>query len=260
MFQASRSFLQRLVRNYGYRFCVYLTSVYFGLKGPVYQMIVSGQLPYFKSIGVSGELYQSYGTVASTPWAMKAAIGILSDAVPVLGWHKRPYMLIASVMGSASLVVLAAVQMQHSTAPLAAFLLMCVSLQLAVVDLLSEGTYAAQMATKPETGADVVSYVWGLYMLGTFLGSSVSGPVADHFNPRGIFWVCLPLALQVILSTFFLPEDRLPPGRRGFRTDKVLFNADGATFPACLNYADLKSCSHPDCTPILYLCRSVSFL
>jgi hypothetical protein len=96
MFQSPRTYLRRLVVNYGEHFCVLLCSVYGGLKGPVFQMMTSAQLPYFKSIGITGQQYQSYGTVASTPWAMKAAIGITSDAMPLWGWHKRPYILIGS--------------------------------------------------------------------------------------------------------------------------------------------------------------------
>lgn len=102
---------------------------------------------------------------------------------------------------------------------------MCVSLQLAVVDLLTEGTYAAMIAIMPETGSDLVSFVWGLYMIGSFVGSSVAGPLADYFNPRIIFWVCLPLALQVVGTSTMLPEEQLPRNRRGFRSDKVRFTS-----------------------------------
>jgi MFS family permease len=137
------------------------------------------------------------------------------------GWHKRPYIVATSLVGSAALLVLATVQMSEATAPVAAVLLMFVSLQLATVDLLAEGTYARLMASMPETGADVVTFVWGLYMAGSFIGSTVAGPLSDHFNPRVVFFVCLPLALQVIPLSAFLPEERLPPDRRGFRRDKL---------------------------------------
>jgi MFS family permease len=124
-------------------------------------------------------------------------------------------------MGVFALLALATVQMSATTAPIAAILLMFVSLQLATVDLLTEGTYAALMRAVPESGADVVTFVWGLYMVGTFAGSAVAGPISDHFNPRMIFFVCLPLALQIIPMLSFLPEKQLPVGQRGFRRDKV---------------------------------------
>jgi BT1 family len=83
--QGARVYLSRLSDAYGLSFLSLLCSVYLGLKGPVYTMITSGQLPYFKSIGITGERFQSYGVVASTPWAMKAVIGIVSDSLPILG-------------------------------------------------------------------------------------------------------------------------------------------------------------------------------
>jgi MFS family permease len=221
MIAAPRAFLQRLIASYGSGFCLLLLSCYGGLKGPVFQMTTSALLPYFKNIGITGQRYQSMTTVASTPWAMKSLLGLMSDAVPLFGYHKRPYILMASAFGVIALITLAAVEMSEATAPVAALLLMFVSLQLATVDLLVEGTYAALMATMPETGSDVVTFVWALYMIGSFVGSTLAGPIADHFNARTIFWVCLPLCLQIIPMSSFLPEEKLPPDRRGVRMDKV---------------------------------------
>jgi hypothetical protein len=33
-------------------------------------------------------LRQVYGIISTAPWAMKALIGTVSDAVPLFGWHK----------------------------------------------------------------------------------------------------------------------------------------------------------------------------
>ena len=34
--------------------------------------------------------------VAGTPWAIKGAIGVLSDAYPLFGWHKKSYIICVS--------------------------------------------------------------------------------------------------------------------------------------------------------------------
>lgn len=185
-------------------------------------------LPYFKALNITGEKYQSYGTVAQTPWAMKAAIGLLSDTIPLFGYHKRSYIVLVSAFGTIAFAVLGFVQFAAWLAPLAAFLLLLGNLQLATVDLLCEGKYAEMMVAKPESGSDLVTFVWGLYMVGTFVGSVVAGPVADNFNPRYIFIVCLPLAAQVIFPTAlgWLPEERLPPESRTVRMDKVRKHPD----------------------------------
>lgn len=225
MFSAGRQnftdYTTRLTTSFGLTFCYFLASVYLGLKGPVYTMLQSAQLPFFKSIGVTGERFQSFGIVASTPWSLKAAIGLLSDSLPILGYHKRPYILISSLVGVAALLALSVIPFTNATAPIPAVLMSFVSLQLATADLLTEGTYAAKMRDVPDTGADVVTFVWGLYMVGVFFGSSLAGPLADVFNPRVIFVVCLPLALQVIPTSAYLPEMRLPPHDRGFRSAKL---------------------------------------
>lgn len=83
--RAARVYLARLSEAYGTPFLALLCSVYLGLKGPAYTMIMSAQLPYFKSIGITGQRFQSFTIVSSTPWAMKAVIGIVSDSLPILG-------------------------------------------------------------------------------------------------------------------------------------------------------------------------------
>lgn len=83
--RAARVYLARLSDAYGTPFLGLLCSVYLCLKGPAYTMIMSAQLPYFKSIGITGQRFQSFTIVASTPWAMKAVIGIVSDSLPIMG-------------------------------------------------------------------------------------------------------------------------------------------------------------------------------
>lgn len=185
-------------------------------------------LPYFKRLNVTGDRYQSFGTVAQTPWAMKAAIGLLSDTVPFFGYHKRSYIILVSVLGTICFALIGSIQLTEALAPVAAVLIMMGHLQLATVDLLCEGKYAEMMVSKPESGSDLVTYVWGLYIVGTFMGSAIAGPMADHTNPRYIFLVCLPFAAQVIfpVAAGWLPEEKVPREHRGFRRDKVTAHPD----------------------------------
>jgi hypothetical protein len=49
------------------------------------------------------------GAVAATPWAIKGAIGVLSDAYPLLGYHKASYIMVSSLIGSVAFALLAGV-------------------------------------------------------------------------------------------------------------------------------------------------------
>lgn len=185
--------------------------------------MMNSYLPYFKGLGVTGIRYQALSTIATMPWATKAAIGLLSDSVPLFGYHKRSYIVILSIVGTCSLIVLGSVPLSTSLAFVGAILLLLVNLNVATVDLLTEGMYAELMVNRPDTGSDIVSFAWGLKCAGAFIGCIISAVMTSAFTPRLMFFVTLPLAAQVILPTVtgWFPEHRLLPANRGIRHDKI---------------------------------------
>ena len=62
-----------------------------------------------KTLNVDGSQCQLMGAVAATPWAIKGAIGVLSDAYPLLGYHKASYIMVSSLIGSVAFALLAGV-------------------------------------------------------------------------------------------------------------------------------------------------------
>ncbi|KAJ1483457.1 folate-biopterin transporter, partial [Baffinella frigidus] len=93
------------------------------------------------------------------PWAIKGAIGVLSDAYPLFGWHKKSYILIVAVFGTGAFTALAQA-LPIKSAAMAGCLMFLANMQIATCDLLCEGKYAELMQTKPHTGSAMVSYVW----------------------------------------------------------------------------------------------------
>lgn len=186
-------------------------------------MVLNTLLPYHQALGVTGVRYQSNFIVSTIPWSMKAAIGLLSDAVPILGYHKRSYIVLVSIIGTIGLAILSAIQLDNKTAYVAALLLVLFNYQSASVDLLTEGKYAELMVARPETGSDLVSFAWGLYSVGTLVGSLISAVMLSIAPPRYSFMIIIPIAAQVIIPavTGMFPEERLPPGRRGIRYDRI---------------------------------------
>ena len=53
------------------------------------------------------------------------------------------------------------------------------------MDLLVEGRYAALMVTKPHTGADLVSWVWGSYFIGSLAATWAVGPLGTAYTETG---------------------------------------------------------------------------
>lgn len=86
-------------------------------------MIAVGQVPLYKDfMGLEAQRFQTLKTVirvfldrgtesiffqvAQTPWATKALMGALSDALPLFGFHKRSYIIITAILGLGALCFL----------------------------------------------------------------------------------------------------------------------------------------------------------
>ena len=170
------------------------------------------QLPYYKQLGFGAEVYQSYVTVGMAPWSMKALIGIISDTVSIRGYHKRYWIVAVSLFGVSGILLLALLPKQDNPwiAIISALMFLFCNLQTATTDLLCEGKYAEKMAEKPETGSDMVTYVWVCIQVGGLVAAIVVGPLVDATKVRYLFWLALPFSIAIVLPTLagWLPEER----------------------------------------------------
>eukprot|EP00802_Teleaulax_amphioxeia_P010046 Tamp_10071.p1 GENE.Tamp_10071~~Tamp_10071.p1 ORF type:complete len:642 (+),score=101.05 Tamp_10071:129-1928(+) len=215
-FRGFRQFAQLLLANFGGKFVGMIVCNYLGVKGLLLSIMGLVRLSYCKkTLGVDGTQCQTIGAIASTPWAIKGALGVISDSYPLMGYHKASYIICTAVMGTLAYFCLAALPVGSPMT--AAVLLFLANLQIATADLLCEGKYASLMQAKPKTGSAMVSLVWGCFQLGALIAACVVGPVADSFNPQVLFWVCIPLAAQIIYPTSrnWLADEKVPDDRRG---------------------------------------------
>lgn len=185
------------------------------------QFIFTSSLPFFKNLGVSGELYQSYGIISQLPWSLKATYAIFCDSVLLFGYHKRSYVVLTSILSTLALLCLGLLTFNTSTAALAAIIFIPIHAQIAIVDLLAEGRFAQTMIQRPETGSELVTLTWGMASFGSFIGALIVGPLADAFDTRYIFLLTLPFAIQGVLPAFLglFPEVK-EPGVVRFKPEK----------------------------------------
>jgi len=227
-YRAAEYFIQGICHHFGWEFAIMTISTYIGIKGLLLSILGQVRLSFCKkTLGIDGTACQTLGAIAGTPWAVKGAIGVISDMYPLFGWHKASYINVVGVLGALAFLFLAAVPI--TTAHAAGFLLLLGNLQIATTDLLMEGQYAGKMAAKPQTGSMMVSFVWGCFQIGSLLAACFVGPLVDAFNPKIVFWVCVPLSALIIVpnSLGYMGDTRVPEDRRGvdwelLRTNKLL--------------------------------------
>eukprot|EP00123_Amoebidium_parasiticum_P007040 comp17831_c0_seq1/m.17974 comp17831_c0_seq1/g.17974 ORF comp17831_c0_seq1/g.17974 comp17831_c0_seq1/m.17974 type:complete len:594 (-) comp17831_c0_seq1:231-2012(-) len=229
-YQNTVFYFRRVQDQFGWRFMVLLNSAYFGIKGFLYILLYTAMLPFFlKFLKATATDYQIYGTVSTTPFSMKALIGMISDVMPIRGYHKKWYIAMSAIFGMVCYAILGFTNMTADLAPLAAVMFFLCNLQIALVDLLIEGRYAQLMVRNPETSSDIVTWVWANYFIGGLLATWTVGPLGDAYEStnnswylKGMFLASAPLAGQVIVPILlgWLGEEPLPRPQWGFQSTK----------------------------------------
>ena len=161
------SYIQRLESSFGSELLIMLFVSQHLMKGFVNEFIAPCIAYLYGSYKVPGPQMQIYRGVTQLPWAMKPMIGLLSDAVPIFGYNKSPYILLVAVLGTAAMTTIGLVPRASLSITSLVLCLFLIQLQLSTTDLLTEAKYAEKMQTKPKEGPALMSYVWfGLQMGG----------------------------------------------------------------------------------------------
>ena len=198
------------------------------VKGLLYRVTMTSMLPIFKNLGIGAADLQTIMTVAMSPWTIKPVVGILSDILTFGGYHKRWWLVQGTLVG-----MLAAVLMfPTSTLPL--WLLLCyvgLNYEMAIIDLLTEGKYAATMQEYPESGSDLITFVSGLQTAGSIVAMTFVGHVADKKAFNVLFGVSVGAAVLPMIPSLlgWLPEEKVRT-RRCIAVDRGLFTRNRAMF------------------------------
>jgi len=200
--------IDELERHFGYKLLVMLFASQHLMKGFAATFTGPCVQYLYGSYKVAGPQMQIFSGVTQLPWAMKPVIGLISDNLPIRGYHKAPYMLIASLFGIGACASIGVVPHDHMSIGRLVVCLFLMQLQLSTCDLLTEAKYAEKMRAKPEQGPALMTFVWfGLQFAG-LVAVALIGPVMKHFGNRIPFLMALiPLSLIVIpLGKGFMEE------------------------------------------------------
>mmetsp|Transcript_99849 Transcript_99849/g.279624 ORF Transcript_99849/g.279624 Transcript_99849/m.279624 type:complete len:584 (+) Transcript_99849:131-1882(+) len=200
---APSRFIGKLTKVFGRRFTNYLGLVYFGLKGVAFSNLTSAMLPYFQLMQVSGVTFQLASVVARIPWSMKGFVGVLSDCFPLGRYHKRGYLIPASIIGAVAFTILGSLPVKDlgpSRVWPVAVLFCMANILIATFDLLCEGKYS-ELMRQESAGSEVLTLVWTCMQSGALVSALVTGATIDTWGPQPMLWVCVPLAILACWRT-----------------------------------------------------------
>jgi folate/biopterin transporter len=191
------------VEPFGPKCVMSLGLVYILSKGLAKTLLSSSKFAMFmKKYGVTTDVYQRMSGIGSMGFSIKPLTAILSDTFSFFGYTKRWYMVLSCIAGAVCTVVYGVLPFKESSAGIAGAMIFLASFCIANVDVLSEGHYSRLIKRQPVPGADLISWIWALIMVGQIIASAIQGPLSDSGRPTiGIF---ISAGLQALCVLFFI--------------------------------------------------------
>lgn len=141
------------------------------------------------------------------PWIVKPLFGFLSDGLPILGYRRRPYIILSGLLGTLSWIALATVV--HN--PIAAAgTIMLSSLSVAVSDVIADSLVVERARGESNSNVgSLQSLCWGVSALGGLVTAYLSGYLLETFTTHTIFLITASFPLIVSAVAWLIHEERI---------------------------------------------------
>lgn len=146
--------------------------------------------------------------LSTLPWSLKIIFGFISDAVPIFGMHRKPYLTLGCIIYSAAFLYyayLAGIQDIHDEMILS-YVILISTLGLIIVDVMGDTMCVQRSRFEPEMckgqmQATCYSFRFGGAMLGAFLGMYTLSLIIPHYPLCVISIVTIIILTEPSLST-----------------------------------------------------------
>lgn len=155
-------------------------------------------------LGLSPAQVSGLFGIVALPWIIKPVFGFISDGLPILGYRRRPYLILSGLLGTISWVTLATVV--HT--PLQATLAIALgSLSVAVGDVIVDSLVVERARAESQADAgSLQSICWGATALGSLITAYFSGLLLQHFTTRTVFLITAAFPLIVSAVAWLIAE------------------------------------------------------
>ncbi|KAG6578136.1 Folate-Biopterin transporter (FBT) family [Phytophthora cinnamomi] len=242
--QQLRNWMRRLKQTFGASFLLLVSTVY-AVQGFTSFSALAVNYFFKDNLQLQPAESQSLLTVMMVPWGVKPLYGIISDSLPLCGYHRKSYMILCSALGAIATLTLAVPDLV--TTPLGAVLvLMLNSLSTAVIDVVIDARVVEMSRLDPKYGAnDLQSVSWVSMSVGGVLGSFLSGPATHNLGVRGVFCFASVGPLTILLFSMFMHEPKTTVSKRHFKSSAK---------------RQLRQLKGAICTPVIWMCALWVFL
>jgi len=196
---------------YNIRLVVALIASQLVLKGFVMGYSLGGFDWLMSARNVPGPTMQIYSAIGMLPFAMKPLIGMLSDAFPIFGYSKNPYIFLTTIVGLWGLMTIASSGTVTMNVKMLVIGLFCIMMMVSSADVLTEAKYAERIRSFPDKGPDFITLVWLMVACGGLMATLTLGWVLEWVEPHWVYGICvIPAALTLVpVLLNYLDEKKL---------------------------------------------------
>lgn len=145
--------------------------------------------------------------LALFPWLIKPLYGFLTDALPIFGYRRRPYLVAAAIIGSLSWLSFSSIVNSPAAALAAAT---GTSLSVAVADVVVDSLVVERVRDLPASRSGALqSLCWGASAVGGLISAYLSGSLLEVLGARKIFALTAVLPLTTAVLGFFIAEPKV---------------------------------------------------
>lgn len=158
-------------------------------------------------LGLSPAQVAALMGVVSIPWMVKPLFGFLSDGLPLFGYRRRPYLVIAGLLGAVAWVAMATVVDSAWTATAAIALS---SFSVAMSDVIADSLVVERTRQESQSSVgSLQSLCWGTSALGGLLTAYFSGALLEHVEVQSVFLMTAMFPLLVCFAAWSVGEERV---------------------------------------------------
>ena len=156
---------------------------------------------------------QFLGSISIIPWSIKPLYGFLSDRQPILGMHRKPYLILAGLLGSLGYFSLATWVTNFSGAVIA---IIISGMGFALADVIVDGIVAERSRSQKEAGK-LQTICRAALMLGALIVAYASGVLVEKIGARNVFFVTAFLPLFTVVFALMMSEVPIAVSKFSFR-------------------------------------------
>jgi folate/biopterin transporter len=161
---------------------------------------------YKNTLGVSPATLSTVTSLAAIPWTIKPLYGFLSDGWPIMGYRRKPYLIIAGALGSAMWFCMAVFVNDLFFAFACMF---TSSMAVAVSNVIAEGMVVERSrGESQEFASHLQATIHGAQAVGGIIAAYFGGFLLAYLSDRHLFMLVSLFPATMCLVAMWAPENK----------------------------------------------------